>query len=216
MKRKENTLEQLDNYFAGKSESEKWLIILIVAGMVGYVLYLYLYPYAESRYKASLSNKKRLVKKIAEEQTYLKSITINGNRNFYIKKFDRDIAMRKKNIREYKQKIALMNESFQRLSSVLFNKDNWSKFLDSITERAEKNDVKILKIDNHYVHETKEFGHVLEMGIRCEGNFQGILAFLNDLEQNKLVTDVYQSLIKTGPEHNIVADLNVSVWGVNR
>jgi hypothetical protein len=43
------------------------------------------------------------------------------------------------------------------------------------------------------------------------------MAFINDLEQNKLVTDVYQTDVYLDPEQNtIAADLKVSVWGVNR
>ncbi len=217
MKQQENILEQLDGYFAGKKESEKWLMILLISAMVGYVLYLYLYPYAESKYKASLAKKKQLEKKIAEEKTYLRSITVNGDRNFYVKKYDREISDRKKRIEAYNRRIALLNQSFQRLSEVLFNRKNWSKFLDSITERAHKNDVQILEIRNKYVKGKENFGHVLEIGIKCAGKFQGILSFINDLEQNKLVTDVYKTDISVAPDHQrIVADLNVSVWGVNR
>jgi predicted AAA+ superfamily ATPase len=160
---------------------------------------------------------KKLVKKIAEEKQYLRSITVNGDRNFYIKKFDRDIAQRKKTIKRYEEKIALLNRSFEKLSEVLFNRKNWSIFLDSITARAHANDVELLELTNRYVKDKKNFGHVLEMGIRCQGKFQSIMAFVNDLEQNKLVTDVYKSDIYLDPENDqIVADLQVSVWGVNR
>ncbi len=217
MKRQDDILEQMDEYFGAKKESEKWLIILLISAMVGYVLYLYLFPYAHNKYKASFSEKKRLEKKIAEEKTYLRSITINGDRDFYVKKYEREIADRKKRIQDYKKKIALLNQSFQRLSEVLFNRKNWSKFLDSITRRAHRNNVQVLEIRNKYVQAKSDFGHVLEMGIRCKGQFQGILSFVNDLEQNKLVTDVYHTNIKTAADHRqIVADLNVSVWGVNR
>lgn len=217
MKNTDTTLEQLDNYFAQKSNTEKWLIILVISAMVGYVLYLYLFPYAESKYQSSLTTQKKLKKKIREEEIYLKSITVNGDRNYYIKKYDRDILKRKKLVKVYHQKIALLNKSFQRLSEVLFNQKNWSKFLDSITARAERNDVQILEIRNRYVKGKKNFGHVLEMEIVCKGEFQGILAFVNDLEQNKLVTDIYKSDIRVSPDsQQIIADLNVSVWGVNR
>jgi len=213
----EDKLEGLDNYFSNKSSSEKWMIILVLAGMIGYILYLYLYPYAESRYKSSLMTQKKLVKKIAEEKRYLSSITVNGDRNFYIRKYDREIAKKKKTIKSYQEKIALLNRSFEKLSEVLFNRKNWSIFLDSITSRAHANDVELLELTNHYVKGKKNFGHVLEMGIRCRGKFQSIMAFMNDLEQNKLVTDIYRSNVQLDPEHDtIVADLKVSVWGVNR
>ncbi|WP_292654934.1 type 4a pilus biogenesis protein PilO [Nitratifractor sp.] len=213
----EDKLESLDNYFVNKTSSEKWLIILILAGMIGYILYLYLFPYAEDRYNSSKLTQKQLQQKIAEEETYLHSITVNGDRNYYIKKFDREIAQKQKTIEDYQQRIALLDRNFQKLSEVLFNRHNWAIFLDSITSRAHANDVSILELQNHYVNDNKSFGHVLETGIKCKGKFQSIIAFINDLEQNKLVTDVYHTDIRLDPKRKtIVADLNVSVWGVNR
>jgi len=134
-----------------------------------------------------------------------------------VKKYDREIGRKKRAITKYKEKIALLNKNFEKLSEVLFNRKNWALFLDSITDRAHVNDVELLEVTNKYVKGKANFGHVLEMGIRCKGKFQSILAFVNDLEQNKLVTDVYDSNIRYDlNSSNIVADLNVSVWGVNR
>ncbi|ADV45981.1 type 4a pilus biogenesis protein PilO [Nitratifractor salsuginis] len=213
----QDKMEEMDQYFSKKSETEKWLIILVIASVIGYIVYLELIPYAVDRYKFSLLTQKKLKKKIAEEKTYLHSITVNGDRNFYIKKFDREIAQKKKAIKNYKERIALLDKSFQKLSEVLFNRHNWSIFLDSITKRAHANGVKILDLTNQYINDKKNFGHVLEMGIKCEGKFQSIMSFINDLEQNKLVTDVYSTDLQVDPESKeIVADLNVSVWGVNR
>jgi lipopolysaccharide export LptBFGC system permease protein LptF len=213
----EEKMEGMDHYFDQKSSTEKWMITLIIAAIVGYVFYLYLYPYAASKYEGSLKTQKHLAKKLREENTYLMSITINGDRNYYVKKYDREIGRKKRAITKYKEKIALLNKNFEKLSEVLFNRKNWALFLDSITDRAHVNDVELLEVTNKYVKGKANFGHVLEMGIRCKGKFQSILAFVNDLEQNKLVTDVYDSNIRYDlNSSNIVADLNVSVWGVNR
>jgi len=213
----EDKLENLDTYFSSKTSSEKWMIILLLAGTIGYILYLYLYPYAKDRYLTSHLTQKQLLQKIAEEKTYLRSITVNGDRNYYIKKFDRDIARKRKKIGDYENRIALLDQNFQKLSEVLFNRHNWALFLDSITSRAHANGVGILALRNRYVNDKKSFGHVLETGIKCQGKFQSIMSFINDLEQNKLVTDVYHTDIRFDPKRKaVVADLNVSVWGVNR
>ena len=214
----EDKLDQLDEYFSQKSDSEKWMIILMVAAVVGYILYLYLYPYAEARYQNSLMTMKSLQKKIAEDKRYLNSISGGtGDPNYTVKLRDRDIATLKRAIKEYQKKIALLDKNFEKLSEVLFNRTNWARFLDSITKRAHFNDVKILSLKNRYVKGKENFGHVLELGIHCTGGFQNIAAFMNDLEQNKLVTDIYRSDIYLDENTSkIIADLNVSVWGVNR
>jgi tetratricopeptide (TPR) repeat protein len=218
MRALEDQLDQLDEYFSQKGDSEKWMIILMVAAVVGYVLYIYLFPYAESRYQNSVMTMKSLKKKIAEDKRYLNSISGGtGDPNYTVKLRDKDIAILKKAIKEYQKKIALLDKNFEKLSEVLFNKTNWARFLSSITKRAHINDVKILFLQNRYVKGKENFGHVLELGIHCSGAFQNIASFMNDLEQNKLVTDIYRSDIYIdGNTSKIVADLNVSVWGVNR
>jgi|AAUQ01.1.fsa_nt_gi Tfp pilus assembly protein PilN len=218
MKKFESNLDRLDEYFSKKSDSEKWMIILMVAGIIGYILYLYLFPYAEARYKNSLMTMKSLQRKIAEDKRYLKSISGGTNDpNYTVRLKDRDIASLNRSIKEYQKKIALLDKNFEKLSEVLFNRANWARFLDSITQRAHFNDVKIISLRNKYVKGKENFGHVLELGIHCAGDFQNIAAFMNDLEQNKLVTDIYRSdIYMDANTSKIVADLNVSVWGVNR
>ena len=92
MKFIEDKLEALDNYFAPKKESEKWMLILGVAIVIAYLGYTLLLPYTEDLYKTSERTKKRIQKSIHENKTYLASITQNGDRDFLVKKFDRDIA----------------------------------------------------------------------------------------------------------------------------
>lgn len=209
-------LEELDHYFENKKESEKWVMIGLVALVFGYLLYTYLFPYAEEKYKNSQIQREQITKKIAEETRYLNSITIGGDRNFYVKKFDRDIKARKNWIANYDKKISLLDEKFQRLSEILFNKKNWSIFLESISDRANKNDVELISLTSKYVDQNKSFGHVLEMGISCEGRYGSILSFINDIEQSKLVTDIYHTDLGIDANRSVVkADIKISVWGVN-
>ncbi len=209
-------LEELDHYFENKKESEKWVMIGLVALVVGYLLYTYLFPYAQQKFNNTKVEKEQLARKIAEEKKYLHSITINGDRNYYIKKFNNDIKMRKRMIEEYNKKIALLDKNFQKLSEILFNKRNWAIFLESISNRATKNGVELITMTSEYVDQNRSFGHVLEMEIECNGLYGDILSFINDIEQSKLVTDVYYTNIAIDENSNIVsADINISVWGVN-
>ena len=96
MKFIEDKLEELDIYFAPKKESEKWLLILGVAGIIAYLGYSLLLPYTEDLYNTSERTKKRVQKSIADNNTYLNSITVGGDREFYVKKFNHDIDVKKK------------------------------------------------------------------------------------------------------------------------
>ena len=216
MKYIEDKLEGLDAYFAPKKESEKWLIILGIAGIIAYLAYAYLLPYTEKMYKKSETTKKSIQKSIADNNIYLNSITVGGDREFYVKKFDRDIVTKKNNIVNLNRKIKFINTNLEKLSDMLFNQKSWSRFLNSITYKAELQNVDIQYIANKYVDNKGNFGHVLEIGVGCKGDYKGIVKFMNELEQNVLVTDIYGTKFSLDQNTSqIVADINISVWGIN-
>jgi hypothetical protein len=216
MKFIEDKLEELDNYFAPKKESEKWLIILGVAGIIAYLAYAYLLPYAEEKYKKSEITKKNIQKSIADNNTYLNSITVSGDRDFYVKKYNNDITRKKKQIVTLNKKITFIDTHIYKLSDMLFNQKSWSRFLNSITDRAEVQNVDIRYITNDYIDNNGSFGHVLEIGIGCEGSYKNIVKFMNELEQNTLVTDIYGTKFALDANaEQVVADINISVWGIN-
>jgi len=216
MKFIEDKLEELDAYFEPKKESEKWLIILGIAGIISYIAYAYFLPYTESMFKKSESKKQTLEKRITDNEKYLASITVNGDRDYKVKQYDREIKQKKKQIKNLQSDIALVNSNLSKLSDMLFNQKNWSIFLNSITQTAEKENVDISYINNEFLNSNGNFGHVLEINLGCKGSYKDIVKFINDIEQNKLVTDIYGTNIYLDDNTSeIVADINISVWGIN-
>ena len=216
MKFIEDKLEELDNYFAPKKESEKWMLILGVAGVIAYLGYSLLLPYTEELYKNSEKTKKRIQKSIVDNKTYLKSITVNGDRDFYIKKHDKDIASKKKIIVNINNKINFIDSNLEKLSDMLFNQKSWSRFLNSITQKAEIHNVDLEYISNKYADNNGSFGHVLEIGLGTKGTYKSIIKFMNELEQNILVTDVFETnFTLDSNSSDINAEINISVWGIN-
>ena len=216
MKLIEDKLEEMDAYFAPKKESEKWLLILGVAGVIAYLGYSILLPYTEELYNKSERDKKRIQKSIADNNTYLNGITVNGDRNYYIKKFDNDIVNKKKQIVNVNEKIVFIDKNLEKLSDMLFNQKSWSKFLNSITKKAEIHNVDLSYINNKYADNNGSFGHVLEIGLGAKGNYKSIVKFMNELEQNVLVTDIFETKFTLDNNSSeIIADIHISVWGIN-
>lgn len=216
MKFIEDKLESLDDYFATKKKNERQLIIAGVFVFIAFMAYYFVLPYTEEMYKKSETRKKSIQKSIADNKQYLNSITVNGDREFKIKQYDKDIASRKRNIISFNEKINYINASLKKLSDMLFDQKSWSIFLDSITDKAEIHNVDIQYITNKYVDSNGSFGYVLETGIGCRGEYKGIVKFMNELEQNTLVTDIYSTKFTVDNNSSkIIADINVSVWGVN-
>ncbi|MFT7879829.1 MAG: hypothetical protein ABXS91_05475 [Sulfurimonas sp.] len=216
MKYIEDKLEALDEYFAPKKESEKWMVILGVAGVIAYLAYAFLLPATESMYKKSEATKKSIEKTLKNNNTYLDSITVNGDRDYYVKKYNNDIKQKNLEVVRITSNIRFINNSLDKLSDMLFNQRSWSIFLNSITDRAEVQNVELEYITNKYVDNKGSFGYVLEIGVGCKGDYQSIVKFMNEIEQNKLVTDIYATQFSLDDNSSdIMADINISVWGIN-
>ncbi len=216
MKELADFLEKMDAYFEGKSNTERMVLILLPALLVAYIAWTIMNPPAEARHNKSIADKKHVQKKLAEDKKYLHDITVNGDRNYHVKAYDKKIALSKKRAAKYRKKITVLDKNLNKLSDMLFNQKSWSLFLDSITARAHGNNVELISMTNQYVDSNGSFGHVLEVGLQCRGSFAGIVKFMNDLEQNTLVTDIYKSTVSTEENSTFVhADIRISVWGVN-
>ncbi|MDQ7047453.1 MAG: hypothetical protein Q9M39_07475 [Sulfurovum sp.] len=216
MKLLEDKLEALDVYFAPKKESEKWLLILGVAGIIGFLAYSYLLPYTENLYNKSDRSKKSIQKNIADNNTYLNSITVGGDREYYINKFDNDIVNKKHNIIKISDNIKFIDSNLEKLSDMLFNQKSWSRFLNSITYKAETHNIDLQYIESKYVDNNGSFGHVLEIVVGCQGKYKTIVKFMNELEQNVLVTDIFKTELSLDRNtSSINADIHISVWGIN-
>jgi lipopolysaccharide export LptBFGC system permease protein LptF len=207
-------LESMDHYFSAKKESEKWLMIGGIACIIAFAAYSYFIPAAENLFNESETRKNRLTKSIANEETYLNSITVGNDRNYYIKKFDRDIQEQHAQISDLNKKISYIDTNLQRLSRMLFNEKSWSIFLNSITESAKANNIDIGSISNNYLNNKGSFGHVLEIDVGSQGEFKNLVKFMNEIEQNVLVTDIYATHL-IGGKRGVNADINISVWGIN-
>jgi len=216
MKQIVNLLNSLDDYFEVKSENEKWMMIGMITIVIGYLSYTFFYPFAENKYNMAQNKNHSLQKSITESKQYLQSISSNGDQDYMVKKYDREIKSLNENIEQTNEKITFISVKLEELSPLLFNKESWSKFLNSVTKQAKNQMVNINYIDNNYVDNNGSFGHVLQIAVGCSGDYKHIVKFINQLEKSVLVTDVYGShLYLDRNDTTVSADINISVWGVN-
>jgi hypothetical protein len=209
----EDILEKLDNYFANKKESEFYIIILVTILVIGIFSYYTLIPKTDNILKKDLKIQNQLKSKLIKEKNYLKSVTVNGDNRYKIKKLQKEIRDLKTTLNNLKEWNEYSDYQIRKLSKLLFNEKNWAKLLDSIAKKANNNSVDIETISNSFIQNQKNFGHVLEIGIECKGDYQNIISFINEIEESELVVDVYDIVLEK--EKKIRADFKVSVWGIN-
>jgi len=216
MKMFADNMEALDKFFEHKKPSESYLIIVGVAGIIGFIAYMLFLPYTQSEYESSKAQKLQIKKNINEQNQYLQSITVSGDRDYHVKAKNTEISNKKSDISDFEAKIKFVDLNLKQLSGMLFNKKSWSKFIDSISSTADTRDVSISNITNTNIDNNGSFGYVLEVTVACKGDYNGIVKFVNDLEQNVLVTDIFATHIYSDQNSSdALADINISVWGIN-
>ena len=206
-------VDKLDNYYSSRKPSEVWLMVILFSVLIGYLIYTLLSPMA-SNYREQQENTNRNLKsQISSDNSFLKNITVNGDRDYMVKKLNKNIVNKRRDLNDYRVKLRKLDGAMKKLSGVLYTKGNWSKFLHNIATKAKDSNLKVDSITNTVLDQNGTFGKVLDIDIKCQGKYGEILSFMNDLEQTKLVANVTQvKLIATDSEPK--ADIKLSVWGI--
>ena len=208
-----STFDKIDNYLKEKKSSELSLIFLIVFIAIGFVIYSTAFPVTEKILKKTKNSHKSIQAKLSQEKAYLNSVTRNGDKNFVIKKMTQDVKKQKLILEDTKYTNAYVDNKLKELSYILFNDENWAKFLDSITFIGKKYGIEITLISNSFFEPNlQEIKQVLTVKIDFSGEFNNIVKFINELEESKLVVDINN--IKLESSDTINGSLDIAVWGM--
>jgi len=208
-----STFDKIDNYLKNKKSSELSLIFFMVFAAIGFVIYSSLFPVTEKILKHTKNSHKSIQSKLSQENAYLNSVTRNGDRNFVIKKMSQDVNNQKSLLESTKYANAYVDTKLKELSYLLFNDENWSKFLDSIAYIGQKYGIEVFLISNSFFEPNlQEIKQVLTVKIDFSGEFKNIMKFINELEESKLVVDINN--IKLESSDTITGSLDIAVWGM--
>jgi len=208
-------IDKIDEFYNKRQASEAYIIAIAVSGLVGYLLYSYISPMASNFKKVQLDRKKSLNDSIRKSNEYLRSITVNGDREYKIKEINKQIHITTVELNKYRGKLRKIDSVMQnKLNSVLYTKNNWSVFLNSITQKAKESNLKLYNLSNTIPPDNNStFGKVLEVGIKAQGKYGNILKFTNELEKNRLVTTIGK-LDFNATKSDPIVNINMSVWGI--
>jgi len=205
--------DKLDNYYNSRKPNEVWLMVILFAAVVGYLFYTILEPMSTSYRNSQENQNKELTKKINSANRFLRGITVNGDKNFKVKELDKKIVQKRVSLNNYRSKMSKLDGAVKKLSNVLYNNSNWSKFLHGIATKAKDNNLKLYNISNTVYDQNSTFGKVLDVNIKAQGKYGEILSFMSDLEQTKLVSNISSVNLKA-TNKNPIADINLSIWGI--
>lgn len=206
-------LNRVDLFFQGKKESEVYLIFAMLFAIIAFLSYSYLSPITDTILKRTIRNANEVEKKLRDEQAYLASVSRDGDSTFLIKKVKLDIENSKILFEKTSNTNLYIDTKLKELSYLLFNNENWAKFLDSITQLAQKHSVRIKVIESKINEPTlQKIEQILNLKVNFNGPFANTMKFMNAIEESELVVDIYE-LNCTGKK-NIEGEFNIAVWGM--
>lgn len=208
-----STIDKIDNYLKSKKSSEVSLVFFMLFAVIGIIVYLYVFPITDRNLKNTKKLALNMTQNLNQELSYLRSITVNGDKEFYIKKMQNDIKEQKIILEKKVFENAYVDNKLKELSYLLFNDKNWANFIDSIAYIAKKHNIQLQVLENQFTKlDFQKIDKVLNVTLNFSGSFQSILSFINELEESQLVVDIYEMELKSS--NTITGKLNIAVWGM--
>ena len=203
----EDYLHKIDLALKGKTQKELYMTyIMVVLGIFAFSYVLFWDSSFES-FETTRNNVTNLENKIAIDKKFLQQ-----NPASKITQLDKQIQNINQEIASIKDTNAYIKSKIETISSLIYDERSWGEYIDSISTNAQKYHVKLLNLTNEYAKTESAFGHILDISVNSEGNFQNTLKFINSLEQSDLVVDIHNFTIDTNT--SLESDLNISVWGI--
>ena len=204
----EDYLHKIDQAFKEKSKKDKQMIyVMVVFGIFAFA-YLLFWDSSFEDFEKTRNDVQSLQKKINQDRQYLQRNpeAVITRLNLEIKHLNQQVEMLRKSNSYIKTKI-------ETISALIYDERKWGEYLDSITTNAQKYRMKIKSFTNRYASNKNAFGHVLDIEVSANGNYQNTLKFINSLEQSDLVVDLHDFNIESA-KRGLDSDLNISVWGI--
>ncbi len=210
----DSTFDRIDSFLLGKKKSEITLIFFVAFVFLGFISYSYMSPITDRRLKQTISSSEDMNRKLTAEKQYLASVSKDGDETYAIKAAMQVIENTKALWETTHATNTYVDEKLKQLSYLLFNNKDWANFLNSITQLAQENAIKIKIIDSNVSEPNiQKIEQVLNLKIKFNGEFYSTMKFINSIEESRLVVDIYDFNC-TAEKKNLDGTLNIAVWGM--
>jgi hypothetical protein len=206
---KKDLFSQIDEFFNEKKSSEVSMFYFVAALLIAYVVYEFIFMETDKKLQTTQNQIVQIKSKINKERNYLAQNT------------PQKVAMLRKVVKEKKKRfddalyqISYVDNTLTELSYLLFDDENWAKFVDNIAALAKKYHVEIKEIGNKFFNPTyQKITHVVVVDVKSRANFTNLMKFINEIEESPLVIDIDQ-LKMFKPDDKVLSEFRIAVWGM--
>lgn len=208
-------IDKIDDYFATKNSNEVFIIFFGTFAIIAFIIYMLFFDPSELSRNEAQTTYNELKSNILKADATLANLAPNGDENFKINEELTRLNAFKTNLDDVRSTNIYFDKKLTEISYLLFNEHNWANFLDGLSTLARDNGIKIVSIANEFKNPTlQKIEQVLNISINLEGSFENILAYINAIEESKLIVDI--SKIDLGPlqNGNLTGKIEISLWGM--
>ena len=206
---KQSFAKKIDDYFKNKKQNEQNIIYMMVALIIAYLVYQFVFSQTNMMRNEAYDKMISIKSKVENKRSYLRVNTIA--------RFQQMKNILQQRVNDYDNtlyKISYVDNTLSELSYLLFNDENWAKFVDNIAFLAKEYGLEIEKITNKFYKPTfQKVSQVVSIEIKAKSNYQNMMKFLNKIEESKLVVDVTDMNISK-PGEKLSSYFKISVWGM--
>ncbi|QSZ41500.1 hypothetical protein GJV85_05060 [Sulfurimonas aquatica] len=203
----EDYLHTIDGMFKDKTQKDIYMSYMMIVSLIFAFSYLLFWDSSLEGFEKTRKSVQSLQSKINIDNSF-----INKNPESKITELKKDISNINKEIIVHKDNNAYIKTKIETISSLIYDERTWGEYIHSISDNAQKNNVKLLNFQNKYASTENSFGHVLDISLKSSGSFKNTLHFINSLEQSELVVDIHS--LHLSADKTLHSDLNISVWGI--
>lgn len=203
----ENFLHTIDLMFKDKKKQEIQMIYVMIFGTIFALSYLFFWDSSLGVFIDKQREISSLSRKVDVDKLYLR---LNPTKK--LTKLTRDIQSTNEKVLVLKDNNEYIKHKIETISSLIYDKQAWGKYLHSISTNANKDGIKIIHFANEFATNKSSFGHILDISLRFSGNYIDTLNFINSLERSNLVVDIHSLHMEA--KDDLYTDLNISVWGI--
>jgi Tfp pilus assembly protein PilO len=203
----EKFLYDIDQSFSQKSDKDIKLIYMMIFVVLVTFSYLVFWETAERGYNDAQAASLAVQDKINADRQYLLM-----HPESEIVRLDQQIAELNSKYAALTSENAYIKAEIEKIPELYYDQETWGQFIDSIAEKAKVNKIKLNFFANRLAMDKTKFGHVLNIEIEAEGNYQNMVTFMNAIEKSRLVVDLHDLGLSAGKKLSL--DLNLSVWGI--
>ncbi len=204
----ENYLYKLDNILGQKSKKDLSLLYIMIFCSIFAVSYALLFDSSKKAFDENHVLAEEMQTKVDIDKEYLAM-----NPESRLTQLDQQIKLSQEQYLMFKDDNQYIKQQIEKISSLFYDEKTWGQYLNSISQSAKRNHLKVLNFSNVYVDNNASFGHVLDIHVKVNGPYKNTLKFINSIEQSFLVVDLHNFSVVA--DKKLTTDLNISVWGIN-